>query len=351
MRLTPVVTKLTAFVTVCVFGAVLVVNTLTDPLPGDMRTYHAVFTDAHGLYAGSDVTIAGVRVGTVRELRLDGGRAHVTFEVSTDQRIPAGAHAAIHYADLLGSRHLALTTPPTEGEDAATSGAAGGDPAARGPELEPGATIPVSRTRPPLDLTALFNGFKPLFEAIEPGEVNRLARTIVAVFQGEGPAIESLLSSVVSLTSTVNGKERVLDRLLRNLTSVLDTMNGHTEQFTELVDGMKRLTSYAARHRGDIATALDSGTKLAGSLNTLLAGITPHLSEDITALRTVTSSLVGNTGRFDTLMAEAPDFLDTVGRATDYGSWVNVYVCNLRVDVTGDAPVNLSPGPHSEVCR
>ncbi|GAA1194017.1 MCE family protein [Prauserella alba] len=344
MRLTPIVTKLTAFVTACVFAAVLVVNTLTDPLPGDTRTYHAVFTDAHGLYAGSDVTIAGVRVGTVRELRLDGGRAHVTFDVSTDQHVPVGVRAAIHYADLLGSRHLALTSRP--GQSGGT-----GERARDAADLEPGATIPASRTRPPLDLTALFNGFKPLFEAIEPGEVNRLARTIVAVFQGEGPAIESLLSNVVSLTSTVNGKERVLDRLLRNLNSVLGTMNGHTEQFTALVDGLKRLTSYAARHRGDIATALDSGTKLAGSLNTLLAGITPNLSEDITALKTVSSSLVGNTGRFDTLMAEAPELLDTVGRATDYGSWVNVYVCDLRVDVTGDAPVNLSPGPHSKVCR
>ncbi|MCR3718318.1 MULTISPECIES: MCE family protein [Prauserella salsuginis group] len=344
MRLTPIVTKLTAFVAACALAAVLVVNTLTDPLPGDTRTYHAVFTDAHGLYAGSDVTIAGVRVGTVRDLRLDRGRAHVTFEVSTDQRVPAGVHAAIHYADLLGSRHLALAAGPI-GDAAAREGADDDE------QLQPGATIPVSRTRPPLDLTALFNGFKPLFEAVEPGEVNRLARTIVAVFQGEGPAVESLLSNVVSLTSTVNDKEQVLDRLLRNLTSVLDTMNGHTEQFTALVGGLKRLTSYAAQHRGDIATALDSGTKLAGSLNTLLAGITPNLSEDITALKTVSSSLVDNTGRFDTLMAEAPDLLDTVGRATDYGSWVNVYVCNLRVDVTGDAPVNLSPGPHSEVCR
>lgn len=348
MKLTPVVAKLTAFVAVCVFGAVLVVNTLTDPLPGDTRTYHAVFTDAHGLYAGSDVTIAGVRVGTVRELRLEGGRAHATFEVSTDQRVPAGVHAAIHYADLLGSRHLALTTDPaTPSPDIAQNERRPGAEA----ELRTGATIPVSRTRPPLDLTALFNGFKPLFEAIEPGQVNQLARTIVAVFQGEGPAIESLLSSVVSLTTTVNDKEQVLDRLLENLTSVLATMNGHTEQFTTLVGGLKQLTSYAAQHRGDIAAALDSGTKLAGSLNTLLAGIRPNLSEDIAALKKVSSSLVGSTGQFTTLMNETPKLLDTVGRATDYGSWVNVYVCNMRVDVTGNAPVNLSPGPHSEVCR
>lgn len=352
----PIIAKLTVFVVACVLGAVLVVNTLTDPLPGPKDTYHAVFDNAYGLTAGSHVTIAGVAVGRVQELRLEGGRAHTSFTVAADKKIPADAHAAIRYADLLGSRHLAVTRPPDSGsatKAGAPTAAHGGTTNASGQDaqLRPGATIPMSRTEPPLDLTALFNGFKPLFKAIDPGQVNQLARTIVDVFQGEGAAIEQLLSTVVSVTADVNGNEKTLDRLLTNLNGVLGTMNNHTQDFEALIGSIEQLTSYGANHRADIAAALDSGTKLAGSLNTLLAGIQPNLSQDIASLKNVSSTLVGNTEEFNTLMNETPELLNTLGRVTDQGSWANVYVCNLRLSIIGGESVNLSPGPHSEVCR
>ncbi|MFC6931995.1 hypothetical protein ACFQHO_17725 [Actinomadura yumaensis] len=44
--------------------------------------------------------------------------------------------------------------------------------------------IPVSQTRPALDLTVLFNGFRPLFRALEPDDVNKLAFQIVQTLQG-----------------------------------------------------------------------------------------------------------------------------------------------------------------------
>ncbi|PRX45417.1 phospholipid/cholesterol/gamma-HCH transport system substrate-binding protein [Prauserella shujinwangii] len=324
------VAKLLAFTAVCATSAVLVVNTLTDPLPGPTATYHAVFTDAQGLRPGSRVTVAGVRVGKVTDLSLVDGRAHVTFAVRTDQRVPAEGLAVIRYADLLGSRYLALT----EGTG----------------ELPPGATIPVERTRPALDLTALFNGFKPLFDAIDPDEVNRLAEEIVAVFQGEATSIDGLLSKVVSLTTTLGGRDEVIGQVLDNLTKVLDTMNSHREDLRGLVTSLAELTGFAADTRHQIAGALDSGAELAGSLTRLLGDIGPGLTEDVRRLGSVTRTLTGNQREFEATMREFPPFARTLNRTLDYGSWVNVYVCDLAVDLGGE-PVGLGTGPHSEVCR
>ncbi|SFB28901.1 phospholipid/cholesterol/gamma-HCH transport system substrate-binding protein [Amycolatopsis marina] len=326
--------KLAAFVAVCVFSAVLVVNTLTDPLTGRSHTYHAVFTDAHGLNPGTDVTVAGVRVGTVTRLELVDGRAHVTFDARADQQVPADVRAVVRYADLLGARHLALV--PGE------SGPVG--------ELEPGATIPLDRTRPALDLTALFNGFKPLFDSIDPAEVNQLAREIVAVFQGEAGSLDGLLSKVVSLTAVLGSRDDVLGEVLTNLNAVLDTMGEHRTDLAGLVDGLAELTSFAADSRERIAGALDGGAELAGSLTSLLADIGPDLSTDVRRLRSLTSTMVENEREFEAVVREAPEFASTLGRTLDYGSWVNVYVCNLGVDIGGE-PIDLGVGPHSEVCR
>src|SRR5699024_6504759 len=124
------------------------------------------------------VTAAGVRVGRVESVartEAGGGGAHalVGFDVRDDVTLDARVHAAVRYGDMLGVRYVALTAPL--------------QPSGR--ELPPGARIPVDRTSPPLDLTAVFNGFKPLFEALEPEQVNTLARSVVDAFGGQSGSV------------------------------------------------------------------------------------------------------------------------------------------------------------------
>src|SRR5690606_20738660 len=72
------------------------------------HTYHAVFTDASGVLTGSEVRIAGVRVGKVTDVVLHDGRARVSFSVLADQEVPRDAVVSVRYADLLGNRYLAV---------------------------------------------------------------------------------------------------------------------------------------------------------------------------------------------------------------------------------------------------
>ncbi|PKW17516.1 MCE family protein [Saccharopolyspora spinosa] len=324
--------RLVVFVAVSVFSGIVVVNTLTDPMTRRSVTYHAVFTDVAGLQPGSDVTIAGVRVGEVSEVTAHDGLAQVSFDLAAEQRIPATGLAVIRYADLTGARALSLT--PGQG----------------GPPLEPGATIPVERTRPAFDLTALFNGFKPLFKALEPGQVNQLAAEIAAVFQGEGGTVNALLSRIVSLTATLASRDEVIGEVVDNLNAVLGTMNRRREELRALLDGLGRLASETAASRGQIAAAIDSGSAVAHSLAKLLGDVGPGLSRDVRSVQEITAMLVRNQQQIDVAVQEMPAFLDTLDRVTGYGSWANVYLCNLSVQVAGD-PVDLGVGPHTEVCR
>lgn len=324
--------RLGAFVLVALLSGVVVVNTISNPVSGSTRQYRAVFTNAEGLTPGSDVMIAGVRVGRIEQVALRDGHAQVSFEVSAQQQIPATSVAAVRYADLLGGRFLALT--PGQG----------------GPPLEDGATIPVERTRPALDLTALLNGFKPLFEAIEPGEVNELASQLITVFEGERATIADVLAKVVAVTSTVADQEQVIDQVITNLNTVLGTLNDRREEMRGLISGLAELTSAAARNGPQIAETIDSGAALAGSLSHLLDDIGPGLSQDVRSVQEITAGLVGNQEEFQGTLHELPLFLETLNRAGGYGSWVNVYICNLSVSVGGE-PVSLGAGPHSEVCR
>ena len=94
------------------------------------------------------------------------------------------------------------------------------------------ATIPTDRTFPALDLTVLFNGFKPLFAALTPADINKLSFEIVKIFQGEGDNIEGLLGNTASITQTLASRDKVIGELIDNLNDVLGTVASRDKELT-----------------------------------------------------------------------------------------------------------------------
>ena len=197
--------KLTVFVLVTTLLTSMLVVTIGNLSFGGTKEYRAEFVDATGVVTGDDVRIAGVKVGSVTEVEIvDRTRALVSFKVEEATPLSGATEAAIRYRNLVGQRYLSLT------ETIGDTGA-----------LDEGATIPVDRTSPALDLTVLFNGFKPLFQALSPEDLNKLSFEVIRVFQGEGGTLEGLLQSTASVTQTLADRDKVISDLIDNLNQVL----------------------------------------------------------------------------------------------------------------------------------
>ena len=125
------------------------------------RPYKAVFSDATGVVKGDDIRIAGVKVGSVKDVTvIDRERALVSFNVAKSSIVTKSSTATIRYRNLVGQRYIQLT-----------QGVGNLD------RMADDATIPMSRTQPALDLTVLFNGFKPLVRrALAHGHQQALRR-------------------------------------------------------------------------------------------------------------------------------------------------------------------------------
>lgn len=334
MKLTPVLLRLGGFLIVTLLCTALVSNTLYRPFGQSTTTYKAEFTDVGGLKTGSDVRIAGVRVGRVNQVELTGDFATVTFEVVDEQRIPADAEAALRYADLLGARFLALRpgggSPETLAEDS---------------------TIPLERTAPAVDLTELFNGFKPVFDTLRPSEVNQLARELVAVFDGQGGTLNSLLSHVVVLTENVAKQDKVIGEVLTNLRGVTDFALRTEPDFRRLMTSLAELASGMAKSRDNIGQAIDASSALAQSLSGLMTDVKPALERDMASANRLAGTLVRHKDDFVRTLSLMPNGLSAMNRTLEYASWLNVYICNLNVDGVPVADgIDLGAGPHSEVC-
>ncbi|SNR48233.1 phospholipid/cholesterol/gamma-HCH transport system substrate-binding protein [Haloechinothrix alba] len=328
--------KLGAFLVITLLCTALVTNTLHRPLGQATTTYQAEFTDVVGLTKGSDVRIAGVRVGKVDRIELTGKHATVTFEVTDDQHVPADAEADLRFADLLGARYLAVQ--PGGGSSA---------------EMEPGTTIPLERTSPAVDLTELFNGFAPVFESLQPAEVNELAGKLVAVFDGQGGTLDSLLSHLVSVTENLVDQDEVIGEVLANLRSATDFALEHEPEFERLVNSLAELAAGMADSAEEIGAAIDGAGELARSVSGLMTEMREPLESNIASLDSITETFVEQNENFAATLDAGTEMLPTVNRTLEYGAWLNVYVCFMTIETELPLVGEVDPGvgPHSEVCR
>jgi phospholipid/cholesterol/gamma-HCH transport system substrate-binding protein len=318
------IVKMVVFAAVTITLTALLGATIANSNFGGTSAYRARFADASGLKAGDDVRILGVKVGTVDKLVVADDRvAEVRFDIDAGRRIPSSATATIKYRNLVGQRYLAVGT----GTGSATL-------------LEPGGTIPVERTTPALNLTVLFNGFKPLFRALSPEDVNKLAFEIIQVLQGEGGTVDNILRHTATLTATIAGRDKVIGDLINNLNTVLGTVNGRGNEVSDLILSLQQLVSGLAGDRKPIGDAISALGSLTETTAGLLDQARPALKQDIALLGPLAENLNKQEPLLDGMLKGLESRADTFTRAVSYGSWLNFYLCRMSGTV-GVSALNL----------
>lgn len=281
---------------------------------GAGKEYSAIFTTASMLEKGDDVRIAGVSVGEVKDVEHhDRTGAKVSFRVKADVPLTEASRAEIRFMNLVGDRYLALE----QGDDVNAARLGDGD------------TIPVSNTLPALDLTVLFNGFQPLFAALNPTQVNELSLNLVQVLQGEGGTISSLLQHTASLTNTLADRDKLIGDVVTNLSETLDTVNSHQAQLNELIIELNGWMGDLARDRKTIGSSLDNISDLTEVVADLLHDGRAPLKADIVELRKLSTLLTRpeNERILVGLLDRLPEMMTDQTRTGTYGSWYNYYLC------------------------
>ncbi len=327
--------KFLVFTVVTVLSTAVLAATIANTNFGEMSDYTARFTDVSGLKPGDDVRISGVKVGQVSAIAVAGDNiADVHFDVDTEHRIPDTVTAAVKYRNVIGQRYLALGTHADSPEP-----------------LPEGGVIPVERTKPALNLTVLFNGFKPLFKALDPKEVNQLSYELIQVFQGEGGTINSLLRHTASLTTTIADKDEVIGKVIANLNDVLTTVNDRGPQTKELIDSLQALVTGLAEKRKPIGEAAEALGSLTESVSGLVSDVRPPLRQDIASLGTLSRNLNDSQELIDKLLKILPKNLKEFTRVLSYGSWYNFYLCSISGTIgieSMNITVPITPPPGTE---
>jgi phospholipid/cholesterol/gamma-HCH transport system substrate-binding protein len=281
------------------------------------RQYKAIFTDATGVVKGDDIRVAGVKVGSVKSVDIvDRTRARVTFTVRDATAVTRSSTATIRYRNLVGQRYISVTQ--------------GVGDTSRMPD---GSTIPLGRTQPALDLTTLFNGFKPLFAALTPADVNKLSYELIQVFQGEGSNLEGLLRSTGSVTQTLADRDQLIGDVITNLNTVLKTIGDRDQQLSALITQFRAFMAGLVQDKDAILNSLDSVSVLARETADITTGIRPGFVSSVKELRQVSTNLNHGRDEIDRALQILPIKLEKIGRTAIYGSFFNFYLCEFQAKV------------------
>ena len=324
-------TKLIVFAVVTVVATALLALTIANIGGGADNDYKAVFSDASMLNKGDDVRIAGVRVGQVSNVEVyDKNRAQVSFNV--DRQLPEGAQIYIKYRNLTGLRYLSVEKGAGDASQTVNPGHTFG------------ANPNDNNTHPAVNLTQLFNGFKPLFRQLQPEDVNKLSDEIIKVFQGESSNVSSLISDTADLTNSIADKDAVIGDLITNLTKVLDTVNRNDEQFTALLDNTEQFVTGLAAQRGSVGSAITSVSNLTAVTASILTSTRPSIQGDIAGLKQVADQVNKRRDDVAQILTNLPIKLQKIGRAATFGSWFQFYLCGIDV-VAGNGKSTLLTQP------
>ncbi len=320
--------KLSIFLVVTAFATYVLGATIANTSYGATRSYKAIFTDVAGLSVGDDVRIAGVRVGTVKEIKIvKHDYAQLSFTVVKDRSLPKSTQAHLRYRNLVGQRYLDIEQGPGDPNDI----------------LKSGGTIPLTQTFNALDLTALFQGFQPLFKGLNATQINALSGEIIQALQGEGGSLELLLTNLGDLTNSLADKDRVIGSVIDNLGSVLKVVGDRDAELSNLLLQLQQFISGLSGDRKTIGTSIESINSLTTSTAGLLTQIRAPLAKDITDLTALTGNLNKNRATVQTVLQELPGTVAALARTGTYGSWFNFYLCSIDGTITFPGGVTLNP--------
>lgn len=311
--------RLAVFVAVSLLGAFALFAIFAQLRFEPENTYKALFNNVTGLDDGNFVRIAGVEVGKVKRITVRPD-ALVEVEFSTDRSVglTEGSRAVIRYSDLVGGRYLALEEGP------------GGTKVIR-----PGETLPLANTAPALDLDSLIGGFRPLFRALNPEQVNELSGQLITAFQGQGDAVASFLSHTATVTSTLADRDQLIGEVITNLNTVLGTLGDESGQLDTTVTSLSELIKELADRRTDISAGLANANRASGTFADLLGQTREPLKETLVETDRAATIAVADHDYLDNLIATLPEKYQLLGRQGLYGDFFSFYLCDLFLKVNG----------------
>ncbi|WP_037186128.1 MlaD family protein [Rhodococcus sp. UNC23MFCrub1.1] len=280
---------------VAVVAAVVVYS-----LPIGHRTYTAAFETTGGAHAGDDVRIAGISVGSVTSMKLDGDHVQVAFEVDENVELGDATSFGVRLLTPVGGHYFSLTPGGTG-------------------ELQDG-EIPLEHTRVPFSLSDTVEAATPILRDLDGTSLRQNIAEIDRAVQAQPESIRDITTTLTSMTGAIADRQDDLDRSL----DVADEYIGELATDREILLGLLKqigiITSKLGAKRADVAAAADKLYRLFSLLHRPIMALDEGLGPTIDEVENLVASLKERTGSIDDAISAGREFSESMAGLLDTGA-------------------------------
>jgi phospholipid/cholesterol/gamma-HCH transport system substrate-binding protein len=267
----------------------------------DRKTLTALFPRAISVYAGSDVRVLGVPVGTVDSVTPSGTDVVVTMSYEADVKIPVDAEAVIISPSVVGDRYIQLTPVYDGGEVLADS-----------------ATLEADRTAVPLELDQIYENLDKLNVALGPRGANRngalsdLLEVTAENFGGQGEQLNQTIQDFGEFSATLSDNREELFSSARALQGFISTLAENDATVRNFNQSLSDVSGVLEGEREELAAALKNLSVALTQVSSFVRENREVLGRNITGLNRVSKVLVKQRGAIDEILDAAPTALNNL---------------------------------------
>ncbi|MET0930246.1 MAG: MCE family protein [Aeromicrobium sp.] len=280
------------------------------PIIGSGDTYHAYFAEIGALKPGNEVRIAGVSVGKVQGIELDGNKVRVTFKIDKGTDFGTETGADIRVRTLLGAEFLALT-PKGDGQ------------------LATGSTIPLERTIAPYDVVQAFSDLSVTTDQLDIPQLSQALDTLSEISTQTPEEFRGAIKGVSDLSRNLAARDDQINTLLVNLKKVSGVLNSRNDELVTLFKDSDTLFQAISARRDSIHRLLESTQTISTQLRGLVKDTRADLLPALEQLDTVTTMLRKNEASLDEALRIYPAFTRVFTNALGTGPWFDTYLGGL----------------------
>ena len=281
------------------------------PYVNGMSDATVYVADAAGLTTGDEVQVAGMKVGSIRSIELDGDRVRVGFTIDRDVDLGTDTSAQIKTDSILGRRALGVFSD------------------GRG-ELEDN-TIPLDRTSVPYSLTSALGDLSDTVEAMDTEKVNEALTVLAETMEGSSPEVRGAIDGITRLSRALNERDEGVRQLLEKAAGTTDVLGRRSDQINQLmVDGNVLFTQLDLRRRA-LSELIVNIDELSRQLSGVVQDNEAQLGPALDKLERVSDLLIRNKDDIDLGLRRIVPFSTALSEAVASGPWFNAYVSNLSL--------------------
>ena len=276
----------------------------------DVR-YQALFSEAGGIMPGNDVTVSGMKVGTVQDVALDDGDALVTFLVKGAVPLGSDTTAHIRTGTLLGERVLTLES-------------------AGNATMAPRTVIPMTRTSSPYSLTEAVSDLTANTAGTDTASLNQSLDTLSETLDQLAPQLGPTFDGVTRLSKSLNARNDSLASLLKNAADVSVVLGKRSQKLNTLLLNGNDLLGVLNDRRLAISSLLANTSAVAQQLTGVVNDNEEKLAPTLQRLNSVLAMLENQRDNLSKALPGLAKFELTQGETVSSGFYYNAFVPNVQ---------------------